>query len=118
MAEFRPYSDLPMGVHPLLHTLIDEHHDLIAMAILPGGEKSIKITREIETTQFNDFDWAQFVFCDLKNREEIRGFICSNKVCLVLAKSDHRGGGRRSGILKPGLADRPAPRFSWGRSSF
>ena len=27
MPEFRPYSDLPKGLHPLIQKLVDEHHD-------------------------------------------------------------------------------------------
>jgi hypothetical protein len=37
----------------------------------------------IQEKEFNDFAWAQFVFCDLERRAGIRGFICADKVLLV-----------------------------------
>jgi hypothetical protein len=83
MAEFRPYADLPKGVNPLIQSLIDKHYEVTAMAILPGGEESLKVAHGVLEKQFNDFKWAQFVFCDLEKREGIRGFICANKVFLV-----------------------------------
>lgn len=83
MPEFRPYSSLPKWVHPLIQGLVDEHHDLVAMAILPRGDESLQCDMDLEKNQFSGFDWAQYIFCDLQNPGEIRGFLCDNKVCLL-----------------------------------
>jgi hypothetical protein len=42
-----PYSALPKAMPHLLQRLVDEHHDLVAMAVLPGGYASLKRNYEI-----------------------------------------------------------------------